>query len=95
MAGRSPVRNPGTFIGAIVKSRDLVGIDADGVIDWHIPGVINDYATICGMDGNDHLSGQRPVVTQPLRGQKITCHHCWAIWSRVMSMRIRPTNFAP
>jgi len=65
----------------------------DSEAEWHIPGLGGaDYATACGLDGNDPNLGQNGMIT-PTRGQKITCKLCKAIWSDLVTLRLRATDF--
>jgi hypothetical protein len=57
-----------------------VAILSDGIIEVHFPDVTGNYATLCGMDGND----DDPMVDQhPSRipkGQKVNCKMCIGIY---------------
>ena len=65
----------------------LVAIVCDGELKIHIPGCINDYATICGLDGDDPTPGvQQSTVAVP-RGAKVDCEHCAMIWERCREYR--------
>lgn len=71
----------------------LVGIEVDGVVGWHVPGVGRpDYATLCGLDGNDPAIGQTGVVPAP-RGIKINCPQCRTIWDGLRWLRLRDSDF--
>jgi hypothetical protein len=76
-------------------SNKIIGVESDGVIEWHAPGVAGpDYATLCGLDGNDDAVGQRPVDIKPPRGTKIDCHECKRIWAGVRDLKLRESDFA-
>lgn len=50
-----------------------VAIESDGVVEVHAEGDAN-YATLCGLDGDDPVVGQRGA---PLDiGARINCPHC-------------------
>lgn len=70
-----------------------VGIQTSEGVEWHAPGVVHDYATLCGMDGNDHIVDQLGVV-QPARGQKITCSTCAAIFRELKGLKLTERDFA-
>ena len=59
-----------------------VAVEQDGHVVVHIPGVIGDYATLCGLDGTDEDVGQKTVEV-PLRGRaRIDCSDCHRIWKQ-------------
>jgi hypothetical protein len=64
-----------------------VAIEQDGVINVHASGVHSDYATICGMDGDDETVGQRPAPLQI--GARINCPHCRSIIMAAKAYRNR------
>jgi hypothetical protein len=54
-----------------------VAIEQDGKINVHAEGIVSNYATLCGMDGDDSKVGQRAA---PLDiGARIDCPHCIAL----------------
>lgn len=57
----------------------VVGVKVDGQVGIHIPGTAN-YATLCGMDGDDPALKQEPAIVP--RNAYINCPHCRAIWER-------------
>lgn len=61
-------------------------------ISWHISGAISDYATICGIDGDDPNGGQCGTVSGTTY-QKIDCRQCKDIWE--MCMKYKASNFKP
>jgi len=63
-----------------------VGILIDGTVEWHAPGGVSDYATLCGLDANDSTVGHEGIVDTP-RGQKITCPQCYGIWAGAKALR--------
>ncbi len=74
-------------------SSKVVGVEVDGVVEWHIPGVGGaDYATLCGLDGDDPAIGQTGIVQAP-RGTKIDCQECKSIWYGLRALRLQPSNF--
>ncbi len=67
------------------KSR-LVTIECDGVVETHLPHMDGNYATLCGLDGNDYDeygvfdNGVNQKTVRTPRGAKVDCEHCYAIW---------------
>lgn len=59
-----------------MKSKITIKCDDDTFT--HIATDRGSYATICGLDGDDPVVGQKTVKTP--RGQKVDCPHCCAIW---------------
>lgn len=57
----------------------LVTVRIDGKSEVHLPGYISDYATLCGLDGNDSNTNQR---IEPTTTHKVTCEHCKQIWEQ-------------
>ena len=55
-------------------TRGYVAVEQDGMVEVHASGVIGDYATLCGMDGDDLSVGQRPAPIQI--GARINCPYC-------------------
>ena len=52
-------------------------IEFDGVVEIHATDVTGVYATLCGLDGDDLVTGQKTV---PLpKKPKINCKTCIAI----------------
>lgn len=51
-----------------------VAIETEGKVNVHADGVVSNYATLCGLDGEDSKVEQRRV---PLDiGARIDCPHC-------------------
>lgn len=74
-------------------NKKIVGVILDGKETWHVVGVGGgDYATLCGMDGNDSVVGQTGTI-EPKRGQKIDCAQCKHIWQDFMGLKLRRSNF--
>lgn len=69
-----------------------VGVETDDGTEWHAPGVVSDYDTLCGIDANDPGIGFHGLVTAK-RGQKITCEQCRSVWEGVVALRLRATDF--
>ena len=70
----------------------VVGVLIDGEPTYHVQGVANDYDTLCGLDANDESIGHGGLIGVK-RGQKIDCQQCRAVWSGVMAMHLRASNF--
>jgi hypothetical protein len=69
----------------------IVGIfeNADKTVTtWHMMGTWNDYATLCGIDGDDPICNQFGV-TFGKSTQKIDCPACLATWKRCQEYKIR------
>lgn len=54
-----------------------VALIVDGERAVHTPGVVNDYTTLCGLDGNDLKRGHRSSTVRP--NEVIDCRTCRAI----------------
>ena len=55
-------------------------IEFEGVVEIHATDVTGNYATLCGLDGDDLVTGQKTVPLPPLsRKPKINCKTCLAI----------------
>lgn len=75
-------------------SHKVIGVEVDGALEWHVPSVGGgDYATLCGLDGNDPAIGQTGTVEAP-RGTKINCHECRTVWQGLRALKLRATDFA-
>ncbi len=75
-------------------STKVVGVECDGTVEWHVPCVGGpDYATLCGLDGNDPSIGQTGVVEAP-RGTRINCGACHGIWQGLRELKLRDVDFA-
>lgn len=61
-------------------------IETDGVVEIHATDVTGNYASLCGLDGNDPAVGQMVVVlpNKPV----ITCKSCLAIIKHAKGYRI-------
>jgi hypothetical protein len=69
-----------------------VAIQQDGKTEVHAKNVNENYATLCGMDGNDSKVGQRTV---PLDiGARIDCPHCIAIIRHAKGYREKDFDIA-
>ncbi len=66
-----------------------IAVVADGVRTVHITAATGDYATLCGMDGDDPTVGQFP--SKVVRGEKIGCSTCREIWETCR--RVKPGDF--
>ena len=53
-----------------------IQIQQDGIIESHITGAVSDYATLCGLDGDD------PTIAQVTVGSsdRVNCQQCINIW---------------
>lgn len=65
----------------------LVTVVMDGEMLTHLPGAIFDYATLCGMDGNDDARDvNQSTIPTPL-GARVNCDHCRLIWEECRNWR--------
>lgn len=77
-----------------LKQQKYVAIEAMGQREIHAMGCISDYATLCGLDGNDpHQDVQQATVALQASGDRITCPDCRAIWQHAKSYR--SSDFTP
>lgn len=76
-----------------MKRDTVVGVDIAGEVEFHLSGIHSDYTTLCGLDACDSELGHNGIV-QVKVGQKITCSHCYAAWSRVMKMKAKESDFS-
>jgi hypothetical protein len=67
-----------------------VAVEVEGEVFVHAHDATGNYATLCGLDGDDPRAGQRPAQV-PL-GAKISCHTCQKII--VMSRKYTKKDFA-
>ena len=66
----------------------LVAVECDGQVEVHLPGAVGaDYATLCGLDGDDDGAGQTPAEVP--RGARVTCHSCIHIWRAARAVPAR------
>ena len=73
----------------------VIGVISDGVTEWHVIGCGgSDYATLCGLDGNDPVVGQTGVVDAP-PGTKIDCKECRQAWEQLRDLKLKTTDFLP
>lgn len=67
---------------------DRVAVIQDGVRGIHAGDATGNYATLCGLDGDDpdqHVQQSMSIVK---RGEKINCDQCRSIWSKARQYRI-------
>ena len=57
----------------------LVTVDNDGEVDTHITGHTGDYATLCGLDGDDSEMAVNQK-TLDKTGLRVTCWTCKKMW---------------
>lgn len=74
----------------------VIGVLINEQPTWHVTSVgPGDYATLCGLDGSDdHPDVGQSGTISPKRGQKIDCQQCRDIWSGVIELKLRRSNFA-
>lgn len=55
----------------------FVQVESEGAIETHADTAVGEYATLCGLDGDDEGAGQRLIGDGPTG--KINCPDCIAI----------------
>lgn len=73
--------------------KKIIGVKEEGFTGWHLVSDNGDFATLCGLDGDDPMAGQLGLV-EPRRGQKVTCPQCKSIWLHVVDLRMKKSDFA-
>lgn len=68
----------------------LIQIDCEGRREVHAASANGDYATLCGLDGNDPAIGQ--TGTSFVSNAQINCPQCRAIWET--ARLYRPRDFS-
>ena len=63
----------------------MIAISVDDVVDVHV-ATRGEYATICGMDGDDSAVGIKPASLP--KEAKITCAACFRIWDVCVDVKI-------
>lgn len=58
------------------KYRRFVAVNVEGTTETHLPHPLGEYATLCGLDGDDPGSRQSPAKP----ASKVTCDDCKAIF---------------
>jgi len=66
-----------------------VAITIDGELTIHAQDTSGNYATLCGVDGDDPICGQYPAEL-PL-GRRINCPHCRSIFD--VTKKYRTSDF--
>jgi hypothetical protein len=65
-------------LSVVRRKATLVALSIDGVVLIHAGNHNGNYATLCGLDGDDVSVGIRP---EQLRSDpKITCPDCWMLF---------------
>lgn len=68
----------------------FVAIECDGKVEVHAgPPDGSPYATLCGLDGDDSVAGQKPAALQI--GARINCPQCRGVIYH--SKTFRPCDF--
>jgi len=75
-----------------MKRKNIITIEILGERSTHIPDAQGNYATWCGLDGEDNAKdiGQETVETAP--GAKVDCDVCRSMWEE--AMRWKRSDFA-
>ena len=72
---------------------EKIGIRVDGIVSVHLPDTTGNYATMCGLDGDDPNEQTRQEGVTISDSAKIDCVRCTAIWE--VCGRYRASDFAP
>jgi len=71
----------------MVRGRpEVIAIETEEGVRVHCTSDGGNYATLCGMDGDDSEVGQRPANLP--RSHKITCDQCFAIFMKARKYRL-------
>ena len=70
----------------------LVTIKCNGATETHLPHQNGNYATLCGMDGDDEEAGVNQATVRTPKYAKVNCQDCWDIWS--VARQFDATTFA-
>jgi len=70
--------------------KKMITISVFNEVDTHIIGISGDYATLCGMDGDDPDRGVQQLTLKETGG-KITCRTCKQVWDTCR--KIKPSMF--
>jgi len=62
-------------------------IEFEGVVEIHATDVTGNYATLCGLDGDDLTIGQKTVELP--KNPRITCKTCLAIIRHAKRYKVR------
>lgn len=69
----------------------IVAVIVDGVREIHATHPSGNYATLCGLDGDDATTGQQKDTAN--RNEGISCIDCYAIW--LQCRNYPPSAFIP
>lgn len=72
--------------------KQVVVVDVNGEIDSHMPDWSGNYATLCGLDGDDPHRSVRQSMPK-VRATVITCTACFRIWQ--VAKKYSVTDFSP
>lgn len=67
-------------------SKRFIGVSVDGTVQTHIPHPDGNYATLCGLDGDDDNPASRQFTVAA--GAKIDCADCLAIFEACGAYRL-------
>lgn len=65
------------------KTGKYVTVIAERVVNTHFPDVSGNYATLCGMDGNDPDPTTDQITIETPRGAKVDCDRCISIFDLI------------
>ena len=78
----------------MVKTDKIIGVDIDGQVEWHAASIgATDYHTMCGLDAIDPEIGHQGTVPA-VRGAKINCLQCKAMFDGFRALGLRSSDFA-
>jgi hypothetical protein len=82
--GKAPVKRKAKVLIQVTFAND-----EESSAQTHMPGFTSDYATFCGIDGNDPQTGQMGIKAAP-KGTKLTCPTCVKAWN--ICREVRPNR---
>ena len=77
--------------GKASRSDRYVAVSCEGVVGIHLPDATGNYATLCGVDGDDPAL-QMHMAEVP-QNAKVDCRECKQIWD--VARQFREADFAP
>lgn len=58
----------------------FVAVEVEGVVEIHLPDASGNYATLCGLDGDDSHTGVQQALAKVPKGATVNCDACWNIF---------------
>jgi len=69
----------------------FIAVIVEGTLSIHARDTTGNYATLCGLDGDDPHPGAQQSMAKVPRGRKIDCTACRNIWQ--VAKQYRATDF--